>query len=284
VLLLVPLGEEGRPAPRVTLVLIVLNAVVFAWTSRAATTRAAAEEAEIERVAAWTVRVAADQAPSLAALARDAPSVLALLEGDARWRQEVTSPVLRERLEACLEDYRALRRRHPFHRFGFVPSEVTPLRLVTHQFLHADALHLAGNMLFLWAVGSLVELSLGAGTFLAAYLASGVAAALAHWAGHPGSAEPAVGASGAISGLIGIFALRHGAEPLRLAVVAMAFAAPRLYVVTWPAWIFPALWLAEQLLLVAIGAALKIAFLAHFGGFAFGAALAILLARRESSA
>jgi hypothetical protein len=64
VLLLIPLGEEGAPAPRVTLALIVLNVLVFAWTSRAATAKLASEEAELERVAAWTLRVAADQAPS----------------------------------------------------------------------------------------------------------------------------------------------------------------------------------------------------------------------------
>jgi membrane associated rhomboid family serine protease len=283
VLLLIPLGEEGAPAPRVTLALIVLNVLVFAWTSRAATAKLASEEAELERVAAWTLRVAADQAPSLAALAREAPSVLALLENDMRWRQEVTSPDLRERLESCLEDYRALRKSHPFHRWGFVPKGLTPLRLVTHQFLHADALHLAGNMLFLWAVGGLLETSLGPVLLLAAYLASGVAGALAHWAGHLASSEPAIGASGAVSGLIGLFALRQGRGPLRLALVAMALAAPRLYVVTWPAWIFPGLWLLEQLLFFAMGSALQVAFLAHLGGFAFGALLGPLLARSAAA-
>lgn len=281
-LLLIPLGEEGATAPRVTLALLVLNAVVFAWTSRTATAKAASAEAELERVAAWTLRVAADQAPSLAALAREAPSVLSLLESDTRWRQEVSSPDLRERLEACLEDYRALRKHHPFHRWGFVPADLTLLRLVTHQFLHADALHLAGNMLFLWAMGGLLERSLGPALFLGAYLASGAVAALAHWAGHVGSSEPAIGASGAVSGLIGLFALRHGREPLRLALVAMAFAAPRLYVVTWPAWIFPGLWLVEQLLFFAAGSTLEIAFLAHLGGFAFGALLAPLVERFEA--
>jgi membrane associated rhomboid family serine protease len=279
VLLLIPLGEEGATAPRVTLALIVLNVVVFAWTSRVATAKVAAQEAELEHVAAWTLRVAADEAPSLAALAREAPSALALLDRDTRWRQEVTSPTVRERLESCLEDYRALRKSHPFHRFGFVPADVTPLRLVTHQFLHADVLHLAGNMLFLWAVGGLVERNLGPWLFLAAYLASGVMAAVAHWAGHLGSSEPAIGASGAVAGLIGIFALRHGGEPLRLALVAMTLASPRLHVVTWPAWIFPGLWFLEQLLFFTLGSTLQIAFLAHLGGFAFGALLAPLLER-----
>ena len=276
-LLLIPLGAEGRPAPRVTLALIALNALVFACTSRAATGKATAQEAELERVASWTLRLAASEAPSLAALAREQPSSLALLERDRRWRQEVKSEALRERLESCLEDYRALRARHPFHRFGFVPRDITPARLIAHQFIHADGLHLFFNLLFLWAVGGLLEVTLGAVRLLLAYLSGGAMAALAHAAGNPGSSEPAIGASGAVSALIGLFAVLHGREPLRLALVALAFAAPRIFVVTWPAWIFPGLWLAEQLLFVALGSTLRIAFLAHLGGFVFGAVLALVI-------
>ncbi len=276
-LFLIPLGAEGRALPLATSALIAVNVAAFLWTSRAAVQEATAAEAEIERVAEWTIRRAADQAPALAAMARDAPSVLALLDGDARWRDEVPSGDLRARLEASLHDYRALRATHPFHRFGLVPARVSPARLVTHQFLHADALHLFFNMLFLWAVGGLVETALGPGRFLAVYFAGGVAAALAHAAGHPGSAEPAIGASGAVAALVGAFAMRFRAESVRLALVAVAFAAPRILVVTWPAWIFPALWLVEQLFYFSLGSTLRIAFLAHLGGFAFGAAVAPLV-------
>ena len=105
-LFLIPLGEERRPVA--TWALIALNVVVFAWTSRAAVSRATAAEEELERVAAWTVRLAATDAPSLAAMARGAPSTLAVLEKDGRWRQEIRSQDVRERLEACVEDYRRL--------------------------------------------------------------------------------------------------------------------------------------------------------------------------------
>jgi membrane associated rhomboid family serine protease len=281
VLFLIPLAAEGRPAPLAAFALLALNVAAFAWTSRVAVQKATAAEAEIERVAEWTLRRSADQAPALAAMARGQPSVLALLEKDPRWRDEVAAEDLRARLESCLEDYRALRASHPFHRFGFVPAQITPARLLTHQFLHADAPHLFFNMLFLWAVGGLLEVSLGAGRFVIVYLAGGAAAALAHAAGHPGSAEPAIGASGAVAALIGVFAIRFRAQRIRLALVAVAFAAPRIVVVTWPAWIFPALWLLEQLFYVSLGSTLRIAFLAHLGGFAFGAAAGPLLGAPE---
>jgi membrane associated rhomboid family serine protease len=277
-LFLIPLrGEDERRVPVVTSALILLNVAVFAWTSRVAVQRATAAEAELERVAEWTVRMAADEAPSLAAVARDAPSTLALLETDARWRQEVRGEETRERLEAVLDDYRRLRASHPFHRYGFVPAEVTPGRLLAHQFLHADGLHLLFNMLFLWAVGGALEASLGPHRLLLTYLAGGVAAALAHAAGHLGSAEPAIGASGAVAALVGAFAMVFRGERVRLALVAVLFAAPRILVVAWPAWIFPGLWLLEQLFYISLGTALRIAFLAHVGGFAFGAAVGPLL-------
>jgi membrane associated rhomboid family serine protease len=281
-LFLLPLGEEGRKAPLATWALIGLNVLVYAWTSRGSVEKATAAEQELERVAEWTVRLAAADAPSLAALARGAPSTLAVLEKDGRWRQEVRSEDVRQRLEACLEDYRQLRASHPLHRFGFVPAEITPVRLLTHQFLHADALHLFFNMLFLWAVGGLLEVALGAAWLLPAYLAGGIVAALAHAAGNPGSPEPAIGASGAVAALVGLFAMRFGAERMRLALVALLFAAPRIIVVTWPAWVFPALWLAEQLFYIALGSSLRIAFLAHVGGFAFGAAAALAVPRGEA--
>jgi membrane associated rhomboid family serine protease len=276
VLFLLPLRAEGRPAPRATVALIALNVIAFLWTSRVAVQQATAREAEIERVAEWTIRQAAAEAPILAALARDAPSRLALLQ-DGRWREEVKSEELRARLSSCLDDDSAVHASHPCHRFGFVPAHITPARLLTHQFLHADGLHLFFNMLFLWAVGGILELALGVGRFLAAYLGGGAAAALAHAAANLGSAEPAIGASGAVAALVGVFALIYGREQVRLALVALAFAAPRIIVVTWPGWIFPALWLLEQLFYVSLGSTLRIAFLAHLGGFAFGAAIAPLL-------
>ena len=136
-------------------------------------------------------------------------------------------------------------------------------------------------MLFLWAVGGVLESVLGPGRLLLAYVAGGTFAALAHAAAHIGSPEPAIGASGAVAALIGAFAMVFRAERIRLALVALLFAAPRILVVTWPAWIFPALWLLEQLFFISLGTTLRIAFLAHVGGFAFGVAVGPLLRRDD---
>ena len=279
-LLLIPLGVDSHESrlPRATVALIALNVLVFLFTSGADVTRATAEQEELERIAEHTVR---GLPPAVQERASAHSSALAFLDADSQWRSEVQSSRDQDRIEACLEGYRALKARHPFHRFGFVPAEIGPLRLISHQFLHADLLHLLFNMLFLWAVGGLLEMTLGPALFVSSYLVSGVAAALAHAFAHPGSAEPAIGASGAVAGLMGMFAALHLRQPLRLALVAGLGLAPRILILSLPAWVFLGLWLLEQLFFASFrSSVLGVAFLAHLGGFAFGVALALLLRSR----
>jgi membrane associated rhomboid family serine protease len=284
VLLLIPLGVDSREArlPAATAILIALNVLVFLFTSRPDVGRATAEAEEVERVAEYAVR---GLSPGAQERAAGYSSALAFLEADGQWRSEAASALDRDRLEACLEDYHALKGRHPFYRFGFVPAEIGLLRLISHQFLHADLLHLLFNMLFLWAVGGLLEQTLGRTVFVSSYLLSGAAAALAHAAAHPGSAEPAIGASGAVAGLMGMFAVLHFRQPLRLALVAGLGLAPRILILSLPAWVFLGLWLLEQLFLASFGSSvLGVAFLAHLGGFAAGVALGLTRRGRRRAA
>jgi membrane associated rhomboid family serine protease len=105
-----------------------------------------------------------------------------------------------------------------------------------------------------------------------------VAAALAHAAVNPASTEPAVGASGAVSAVMGAFAILHARERMRLAFVAAPLLLPRVYVFSWPAWLFLGAWLLEQMFFASFGStALGVAFAAHLGGFAFGAVTGLTL-------
>src|SRR4051812_30763851 len=210
--MLLPLGSDEREthAPRATLVLVALNLLVFLATQGFDLDKAERQQGLLEEVASWTLREAGQRVPALAA--RTTAPALAFLERDSAWRGELSRPEyreLRDRLEAAAEDARKLRGAHPFHRFGFVPARITPLTLVSHQFLHAGVLHIAFNMLFLWTVGGLLERTLGVVRFLAVYLVGGMAAALAHAALNPASTEPAVGASGAVAGVMGAYAVLH---------------------------------------------------------------------------
>jgi membrane associated rhomboid family serine protease len=273
VVVLLPVGtEEPLKAARITLALILVNALAFALVSSGDARELAEREAELERIAEWSLRQVRRSNPRLDERAASFETALAFLHQDSLWPSEIDSTEDKERLTACLEDYRAIRSGHAFYRHGFVPSDIGFRRLFLHQFLHADVFHLAFNMIFLWAVGPLVELVLGPGLFLAAYLASGIAAALSHAALNPASLEPAVGASGAVSGVMGMMALFHGRRRLRLVLVAMLAVAPRILFFSLPAFVFIALWLLEQIFFASFGSTvLGVAFGAHLGGFCFGA-------------
>ncbi len=273
-LFLIPLGADAPEPrlPRATLVLLGLNLLAFFLTTGADTNRATAQLEEIERIAEYSLR---GLSPEVRHRAEAYSSPLAFIEQDTQWLSEATHED-RERLLACRQDYLRLKATHPFHRFGLVPADLSLRRLLSHQFLHADFLHLLFNMLFLWTVGGMIEATLGTAAFSVSYLLSGVVAALAHAAAHPGSAEPAIGASGAVAGIMGMCAVLHFRERIRVALVAGLGIAPRISLVSLPAAVVLGLWLVEQVFMASFrSSSLNVAFEAHLGGFAFGAALAV---------
>ena len=159
--------------------------------------------------------------------------------------------------------------------YVWIPRYATPL---TSMFLHAGWLHLLGNMLFLWIFGNNVEHAMGHGRFLAFYLLCGVAALLAQAFGNPHSAYPIVGASGAISGVLGAYLLLFPrARVLTLVLLPFFFTT-----VPVPAMLLLLVWFAAQLLrdAAAAGGEASVAFRAHIGGFVAGLVLVPLLKRR----
>jgi len=156
---------------------------------------------------------------------------------------------------------------------------VTPL---TSMYLHVGALHLASNMLYLWVFGSAVEQQLGRRRFLAFYTACGLLAAVAQVVAWRDSPIPAVGASGAIAGLLAAYlVLRPGAT---IAVVApFLFFFPTVDV---PAVLMLGLWFLSQFLsgLATLSSGASgggVAWLAHLGGFLGGLVLIFFLRPRR---
>ncbi len=91
--------------------------------------------------------------------------------------------------------------------YGFIPTQPQLLTVFSSMFLHSEILHLLGNMWFLWMFGNRVENTLGSWLFLPLYLACGIGALYLHFAFNQTSSIPCVGASGAISGIAGIYFL-----------------------------------------------------------------------------
>ena len=158
-----------------------------------------------------------------------------------------------------------------YQRWGYVPASPSVLALLTSQFVHAGWIHLAGNMWFLFLCGITLEDRWGRAVFPLFYLGSGVAAALAHGLVSPGSTAPLVGASGAIAGCMGAFAVAFARTPVRflwlLSLRPSTFTAPAFVVI--PVWAaFEAI---QSWLLPSDGTS----HVAHIGGFAFGVLAAL---------
>lgn len=151
--------------------------------------------------------------------------------------------------------------------------------LVTHMFLHAGPLHIAGNMLFLWIFGDNLEEQMGHLGFLAFYLACGLLAAGAQIFADPTSGIPMVGASGAIAGVMGGYLLLFP----RAKVDVVAIIVILIKVFTLPAWVMLGLWLGFQIVggFSVVGETGGVAYWAHAGGFVFGVLLTLPLFLRR---
>jgi rhomboid family protein len=152
--------------------------------------------------------------------------------------------------------------------------------LLTSMFLHGSWMHLIGNMWFLWLFGDNVEDSMTRPRFAAFYLLCGLAAAAAQIATSPASNVPMVGASGAISGVMGAYLVLYP----RVRVYALVPIGFFLTSIALPAWVMLLYWIGLQVLsgLLASGASGGgVAFWAHVGGFVAGILLVKLFARGD---
>ncbi len=149
------------------------------------------------------------------------------------------------------------------------------LTLVTSTFLHGGWMHLLGNMLFLWVFGDNIEAACGHVRFLVFYFSCGVGAALIHVVSDPTSTVPVVGASGAISGVLGAYLILHPRARVVLLVFFVLFA-------ELPAVVVLSFWIAFQIFnaLLASGGDSGVAWWAHIGGFFIGALLIIPFRKR----
>jgi membrane associated rhomboid family serine protease len=185
-----------------------------------------------------------------------------------------------------IEQYKTL-----VYSYGAIPSYLLSLKHVqpihpaltvfTSMFMHGGLLHLAGNMLYLWIFGNNIEDVLGHFRFLVFYLLCGVVAAYAHAVTSPSSLMPMIGASGAVSGVLGAYLLLFPYARVHTLVLFIYF----FQVVRLPAFIVIGFWIVIQFLngVVSKGVADQggVAWFAHIGGFIFGAMLIMFIFGRR---
>jgi len=153
------------------------------------------------------------------------------------------------------------------------------LPLLTSMFLHGGWMHIIGNLWFLWIFGDNVEDRLGRGLFVLFYIAGGIMASVVHIVTNLSSPIPTIGASGAISAVLGAYLVFFPRARV-LALLPLGFF---LTTVDLPAKLFLGIWFLYQLIpgVAQLGAeaATGVAFWAHIGGFVFGAAVAAIIGR-----
>jgi membrane associated rhomboid family serine protease len=167
------------------------------------------------------------------------------------------------------------------NRIDVPPDNLVPIwgTLFTSMFIHGGWLHIIFNMLYLWIFGNNVEDCMGKARFVAFYLLCGIAAAAAQILVMPDSLVPMIGASGAVSGILGAYILLFPHARV-LTVIPLFLFFP---VFMLPAWVLLLVWFALNLLQAAgtIGAEAGVAYFAHVGGFVAGLLLVWVFSRRR---
>ena len=163
---------------------------------------------------------------------------------------------------------------------GYLAAIPPPVSLFTNMFLHGGWLHLIGNMWYLWIFGDNIEEAMGHLRYVAFYLICGVIASVSHVLSNPNSLLPSIGASGAISGVLGAYLLLYPRARV-LVLIPLGFFTRILYI---PAAFVLGFWFVLQLLSGSLSggqAAGGVAFWAHIGGFIAGMLLVGMFKRPE---
>ena len=168
-----------------------------------------------------------------------------------------------------------------------VPAQITSghgwITILTAMFMHGSWSHIIGNMIFLWAFGPEIEDAMGRGRYLAFYLIGGLVAMVAQIAGGPHSTVPNLGASGAIAAVMGAFIVTYPRDQIKSLLFIFVF-----FRITFiPAALLIGFWFLTQLVHAGAVAEVQtggVAYLAHVGGFIFGAATARLFESRRQIA
>ena len=170
-------------------------------------------------------------------------------------------------------------------RWSVVPAHIIAgqdwITILTAMFMHASWTHILGNMIFLWAFGPVIEDTMGSLSYLFFYLIGGLAAMLLQIFVDPSSTVPNLGASGAIAAVMGIFLVTYPRDRIRTVVFLGWF----INITAIPAILLIGIWFLIQLL-SGVGSLANVnnggvAYMAHVGGFIFGAVFGRLFESRR---
>jgi membrane associated rhomboid family serine protease len=155
------------------------------------------------------------------------------------------------------------------HRYGYKPAEMEPVTVLTHMFLHANFMHLLGNMVFLWLVGCMLELGCSRVFYLVFYFAGGICAVSLFTLLNRNSYIPLIGASGAIAALMGAFTVMYGKTRIKVFYsLGFYFNYAKISAI-----ILLPVWVGNEIFQIFFGGESSVAYVAHVGGLLGGGGL-----------
>jgi len=171
------------------------------------------------------------------------------------------------------ERFQNIKEQRVYQRWGLIPARFSFLKVITSMFLHAGFFHLLGNMLFLWIVGANMEDHVGALEFSVLYVVSGIIAALFHKMAFPSSEVPCIGASGAVSGIMGAFLINYYKTKIRgLLMIGFFF----WRVISVSAYVILPFYFLKEIVEAQSSQSFGVAHWAHIGGFFLGAGIMVI--------
>ncbi|HXH71263.1 MAG TPA: rhomboid family intramembrane serine protease, partial [Mariprofundaceae bacterium] len=223
-----------------------------------------------------------DDADTLAEMRTDPhayPAIVQHLQHDAPFLRAMANGEVVKKGEPDFERWREDRRDFE-EKFDKIVSEAHTFKpafpeisdAFTHMFMHGGVMHLVGNMVFLLIVGLVVERLLGSGLYLIAYLTGGLIALAFFTAGNSDSAVPLLGASGAIAGMMGMYAAFFGKRRIPF-FYSLGF---YFDTVRAPAWVLLIAWMGNEAYQLLTDDTSNVAYLAHFGGLLGGGLMGYL--------
>ena len=158
-------------------------------------------------------------------------------------------------------------KRISYMKYGFIPANHDPLTVLTHMFMHGSFMHLLGNMVFLWLIGCVLEIGLGRLQYVVLYLLGGVCATALFYLFNMTSLNPCLGASGAISALMGAYTIAYGKRKIKIFYsLGFYFNYTQVYAI----YLLP-LWIGYEVFQFVFFTGSNVAYMAHVGGLIGGA-------------
>jgi len=270
---------EFKRLPFITIFIILLNVIVFIFTSQIVSRQMKGINKINVKLYNITIELIMEN-KNIEYMEKGYPVI------DANFLERIKSDTcfdhesnMYKEWENCHNQFEDIRSQLLYYKWGATPEKLSIITLISAMFIHGSFFHLFFNMLFLWLVGLNIEDDWGRPVFLSIYLIGGIISTLVYSAISADKSIPLIGASGAISVVMGAFMIRHFKTRIRYFYFILLIFYPLWGFINIPAFVVLPLWFIQQIFGASMSAKLNsgVAYWAHISGFLFGAVAGLFI-------